>query len=249
MLAEERFAAILALLQEQKTVTVQELVQALNISESTIRRDLVALHKMGKLKKVHGGATLLHREYGLYESRVKDRKEDQLEEKQKIARYAASLVQPHDFIYIDAGSTTLHMVEYLREDAAIYVTNGLEHARKLSARGFRTFILAGEIKTLTEAVVGLGAVSALQKYNFSKAFFGTNGITIENGFTTPDANEAYVKMEAMKHAQKSYILADSSKFGVCTSITVADISDATILSVKGQDAAYQEEADLIEVDA
>ena len=65
MLAEERFAAILSILQKQRTVTVLELTQALSISESTIRRDLVALHKMGKLKKVHGGATLLHKEYGL----------------------------------------------------------------------------------------------------------------------------------------------------------------------------------------
>ena len=64
MLAEERFAAILSILQKQRTVTVLELTQALSISESTIRRDLVALHKMGKLKKVHGGATLLHKEYG-----------------------------------------------------------------------------------------------------------------------------------------------------------------------------------------
>ena len=202
MLAEERFAAILSILQKQRTVTVLELTQALSISESTIRRDLVALHKMGKLKKVHGGATLLHKEYGLYETEVAARSEEHVEEKKRIARYAASLIQAHDFVYIDAGSTTLHMVEYLKEEEAIYVTNGLEHGRRLAAQGFRTFLLAGELKSKTEAVVGLGAVSSLQKYNFNKAFFGTNGITVDSGFTTPDTNEAYVKMEAMKHAQK-----------------------------------------------
>ena len=127
MLAEERFAAILSILQKQRTVTVLELTQALSISESTIRRDLVALHKMGKLKKVHGGATLLHKEYGLYETEVAARSEEHVEEKKRIARYAASLIQAHDFVYIDAGSTTLHMVEYLKEEEAIYVTNGLEH--------------------------------------------------------------------------------------------------------------------------
>ena len=103
MLAEERFAAILSILQKQRTVTVLELTQALSISESTIRRDLVALHKMGKLKKVHGGATLLHKEYGLYETEVAARSEEHVEEKKRIARYAASLIQAHDFVYIDAG--------------------------------------------------------------------------------------------------------------------------------------------------
>ena len=161
MLAEERFAAILSILQKQKTVTVLELTQALSISESTIRRDLVALHKMGRLKKVHGGATLLHKEYGLYETEVAARSEEHVEEKKRIARYAASLIQAHDFVYIDAGSTTLHMVEYLKEEEAIYVTNGLEHGRRLAAQGFRTFLLAGELKSRTEAVVGLGAVSSV----------------------------------------------------------------------------------------
>ena len=116
MLAEERFAAILSILQKQRTVTVLELTQALSISESTIRRDLVALHKMGKLKQVHGGATLLHKEYGLYETEGAARSEEHVEEKKRIARYAASLIQAHDFVYIDAGSTTLHMVEYLKEE-------------------------------------------------------------------------------------------------------------------------------------
>lgn len=248
MLAEERFAAILSLLKEKKSVTVLELTQALDISESTIRRDLIALHKMGKLKKVHGGATLLHKDFGLYETKLSERNGDHLEEKKKIAAYAASLIQAHDFIYLDAGSTTLQMVEYLEEKDAIYVTNGLELAKRLSALGFRIFILSGEIKASSEAVVGIGAISSLQKYNFTKSFLGTNGITIDNGFTTPDVNEAYVKSEVMKHTKTTYVLADSSKFDVCTPIHVADISDATIITTTGVDAGYKEEADIIEVE-
>ena len=97
------------------------------------------------------------------------------------------------------------------------------------------------------AVVGLGAVSALQKYNFTKAFLGTNGITIENGFTTPDMEESYVKCEAMKHAQKCYVLADASKFNLCTAMSTADISDAIIITSKGIPDEYKEETEVIEV--
>lgn len=248
MLVEERFAAILSILQKQKSVTVLELTQKLSISESTIRRDLVTLHKMGKLKKVHGGATLLHKEYGLYESESISKGELSLEEKKRIGRYAASLIQEHDFVYIDAGSTTLCMIEYLTEKEAVYVTNGLEHAKCLAAQGFRTYLLAGELKSNADAVVGLGAISSLQKYNFNKAFLGMEGITVNSGYTTNDVDTAYVKMEVMKHTHEKYILADSSKFDVCTSISVANISEAVIITGKKADDKFLEETDIIEVE-
>ena len=115
MLAEERFAAILQLLQEKKTVTVNELTKTLHISESTIRRDLVSLHKMKKLRKVHGGATLLQKEYAPIENDVTQRSQEHIEEKRRLAQYAATLIEPHDFIYLDAGSTILHMAEFIEE--------------------------------------------------------------------------------------------------------------------------------------
>lgn len=247
MLAEERFAAILQLLNEKKTVTVNELTKNLAISESTIRRDLVSLHKMGKLRKVHGGATLLHKEYAPIENNVSQRTREHLEEKRRLAQYAATLIEPHDFIYLDAGSTVLQMADFIKEKDAIYITNSLYLGEQLAIKGMKVFILAGEIKAKTMAVVGLGAVSALQKYNFTKAFFGTNGITIENGFTTPDMEESYVKCEAMKHSQKCYVLADASKFDLCTPISTADISDAIIITSEGVAQEYKEEAEIIEV--
>ena len=247
MLAEERFAAILQLLQEKKTVTVNELTKTLHISESTIRRDLVSLHKMKKLRKVHGGATLLQKEYAPIENDVTQRSQEHIEEKRRLAQYAATLIEPHDFIYLDAGSTILHMAEFIEEKDAVYVTNSLYLSERLAIKGMKVFILAGEIKAKTMAVVGLGAVSALQKYNFTKAFLGTNGIIIENGFTTPDMEESYVKCEAMKHAQKCYVLADASKFNLCTAMSTADISDAIIITSKGIPDEYKEETEVIEV--
>ena len=248
MLAEERFAAILSILQKQKSVTVLELTQKLSISESTIRRDLVTLHKMGKLKKVHGGATLLHKEYGLYETESVLKSDISLDEKKRIGEYAASLIQEHDFVYIDAGSTTLCMIEYIREKEAVYVTNGLEHANHLAAQGFRTYLLAGELKGNADSVAGLGAISSLQKYNFNKAFLGMEGITINSGFTTNDVDTAYVKMEVMKHTHAKYILADSSKFDICMPISVANICEATIITGKKVDKKFLEETDIIEIE-
>lgn len=248
MLAQERFAAILSILKERKTVSVTELTKLLNISESTIRRDLIALDKAEKLRKIHGGATLLQKEYKTVENDLILREKEHIEEKRRLAQYAASLIEEHDFVYLDAGSTIMQMADFIEEKNAVYVTNSLELAKQLSSDGFQVYVLAGEVKAKAMAIVGIGAVSALQKYNFTKSFLGVNGISVDNGFTTPDIQEAHVKTEVMRHSKRSYIIADKSKFDVCSSITFADIMDASIITIKGISQEYKDETNIIEVE-
>ena len=76
------------------------------------------------------------------------------EEKREIAKYAASLINKEDIVYLDAGTTTEMMLEYLKEYDVIYVTNGITHARKLMNAGFKVHLIGGEIKAVTEALVG-----------------------------------------------------------------------------------------------
>ena len=89
MLTEERHAAILRLLETKKAVTVVELTHLLDTSESTIRRDLVSLDRIGKLNKVHGGATAISDNYGAEEAEVELKYTLNMEEKRKIASRAA----------------------------------------------------------------------------------------------------------------------------------------------------------------
>lgn len=96
-------------------------------------------------------------------------------------------------MYIDAGTTTELMIDFLTEKGAVYITNGISHARKLMNAGYRVFLLGGEMKAVTEAIIGEDALENLEKYNFTKGFFGTNGVDLEKGFTTPDPKEAAVK--------------------------------------------------------
>ena len=221
MLAQERFERILEILREKQSVTVVELTEKLNTSESTIRRDLTELNRQGLLIKVHGGATAI--------KSVLSREEHQ-EEKRKIAKYAASLINKEDIVYLDAGTTTEMMLDYLREYDVIYVTNGITHARKLMNAGFKVHLIGGEIKAVTEALVGEEALEQLDKYNFTKGFFGTNGIDLKRGFTTPDQKEAAVKKKAMEQCQKTYILSDASKFNVISTIKFADLKKAEIIT-------------------
>ena len=154
MLAEERFQKILELVKEQKSVTVQELTERLHISESTVRRDLTVLHDRGALRKVHGGATAVDMEYAAKDESVTVRQNLNQEEKTRIGKYAASLVEPGDFVYLDAGTTTEAMVEYMTCREAVYVTNGILHAAKLAQKGCRVLVPGGEVKESTLALVG-----------------------------------------------------------------------------------------------
>ena len=230
MFTEERYSIILQELKNKGIVSVNELVKLLDASESTVRRDLNSLHNDGMLKKIHGGAISIGDNTSKHDYKVNVRKTLNTEEKYKIAKYAAGLIKDDDVIYLDAGTTTEALIDYIEADRVLVVTNGIVHAKKLLERGIRTFIIGGEVKILTEAIVGSSAVDDLKKYNFSKGFFGTNGVSNKNGYTTPDVNEAMVKREAIKRCIEPYVLADESKIEEVSFVTFANINDSSLIT-------------------
>ncbi len=239
MLTEERYYEILDLLEKRGAVTVIELTKILQTSESTIRRDLNALARQGKLNKVHGGATALERV-------MQDEEDMQVKsmrfqkEKEMIAKYAASLIRDGDFIYIDAGSTTDKLVDAINNVNAIYVTNGITHARKLTQKGYKVYIIGGEFKPVTEAIVGAQALKSIRTFNFTKCFLGTNGIHKTRGYTTPDVDEAAVKAEALERSFVSFVLADHSKFDAVSASVFGELSQACIITDELPNPSYQE---------
>lgn len=248
MLIEERFCEILKIVEKKRTVSVQELTELLNASESTIRRDLTMLAKKGQVIKVHGGATAVGANFDTIDHEVSVREDLNREEKVEIAKYAASLIEEDDFVYLDAGTTTGFMIDFITEKNATFVTNATVHARRLAKKGFKTFLLGGEYKFTTEAVVGSETISTLKKYNFTKGFWGANGVNIQTGFTTPDVNEAMVKSTSLKQSREKYILCDSSKFSQISPVTFAEFSDAIILTKKLKDEKYKQYKNIMEVD-
>ena len=249
MLTEERFAKIVKIVNQEGTVTVLELAQAIGISESTIRRDLNQLDKLGRIRKVHGGATAVVLMSDGHERNMQEKYSRNIEEKRAIAAYAATLVHPNDFVFLDAGSTTEQMAEYLEENTAFYITNGITLAQKLAARGFKTMLLAGRVKASTDAVIGMEAVSSLARYHFTRGFFGTNGITVAEGFTTPDLEEAANKRAAMEHCRQCYVLADNSKFDTLSNVSFGELGKAKIITTRGNVRLknYKQHTEVIEV--
>lgn len=247
MLTEERHKLILEELKTNSVVYVSDLVVKLNTSESTIRRDLNTLHNEGKLNKVHGGAIALNKDINTKEDEVVIRKSLNIDEKLEIAKYAASLIGPNDFVYLDAGTTTELMIDFINTKEAVFVTNGIAHAKKLAQNQCKTYILGGEVKWTTEAIIGVEAINSLKKYNFTKGFFGTNGISKNRGYTTPDIKEALVKEEALNRTRNAYILADDTKFNEISAVTFGDITKAAIITTKVTDSNYKNLTEVVEV--
>lgn len=169
------------------------------------------------------------------------------DEKLQVARYAAQLIEADDFVYIDAGTTTEMMVDCITETRAVYVTNSFTHARKLTQKGCRVYILGGELKADTDALIGPLAVDALHKMHFTKGFWGTNGVSDENGFMTPEPNEAMVKNVSMQQTAKRYVLCDGSKFSSVSPISFAAFDSATIITDRLTDRRYKKFANIVEV--
>ena len=238
MLSEERHSVILQLLQERKAVTVTEFTKILGISESTIRRDLNTLAGMGKIYKVHGGATVIEEERKTIEENVAEKEVKNVEEKNKIVKYAAGLIRDDDFIYLDAGTTTGKLIDCIKRTKAVFVTNGIFHAKRLTQKGIKVFLLGGELKLSTEAMIGMTALDELKQYNFTKAFLGANGIHEQYGFTTPDPAEAMIKKEVMNRSFMRCVLADSSKFGQISSVSFGNLSQACIVTDQLKNKKY-----------
>ena len=230
MLTEQRYEEILKLVEQKKSVTVAEICELFRISESTARRDINALDQAGRLVRVFGGAVASDLNFESREPTVEQKMDRNIEEKRQIAVYAASLIEPSDFVYLDAGTTTGFMLDAVTETSATFVTNAVMHAQRLAARGMHVYLIGGELKGSTEAVVGSQAMNTLRSYHFTKGFFGTNGASRREGLTTPDAGEALIKQTALEQCKQGYILCDSSKFDKVSSVTFASFDDAVILT-------------------
>lgn len=231
MLKEERFSRIIDLVNDKGSVKTVEISDDLGVSLATIRRDLNELDSLNKIKKVFGGASSIkNAQFIGIEEEMKNKLSQNIEEKKVIGSYAASLIKENDFVYLDTGTSVEALIPFIDAENTSYVTNSISIGQKLSERNKKVFILPGEFKKGTGALVGASTCQYLENFNFSLGFFGTNGIDEDLGFTTPDINEAMVKSKALSRCMKAYVLADASKFGKVFQVTFSKDDDLKIIS-------------------
>lgn len=218
MFAEERHAKIAELLNEKNSIKVNELADIFNVSESTIRRDLQDMEERGLLKRTHGGAVGAQKTN--FEPTFKEKKDEQFNEKTDIAKLAASMIEDGDTIILDSGTTTMEIARLITAKNITVITNSIDVASELSEKEqIELIVTGGTLRTTTRAMVGNITEAALKNFRVDKAFIGVNGISLEEGLTTPNFIEAQTKKAMINAANKVIVVADSTKFNqVCFSV-------------------------------
>jgi DeoR/GlpR family transcriptional regulator of sugar metabolism len=219
----ERQQRILDYFRDRDHLDVKEIIDLLPSSPATIRRDLVAMERGGKIRKARGK---IFREKPDRTPPVELRGLLRGDEKKAIARAAAALVNEGDSIIIDAGTTTQALAEQLRGFRNLsVVTNSIPVAVTLNNTAVRTFICGGTIHDMALLDDDAEAYFSLRRVN--KAFLGATGVREEEGVSVVSSFQFAVKRKMMQSANEVYVLLDSSKFD-CMGITIfADFSELT----------------------
>jgi DeoR/GlpR family transcriptional regulator of sugar metabolism len=242
MLASQRRAVILELVQQSGAVKVSDLVERLGVSDMTIRRDIERLSSDGLLERVHGGALALDGSRSSDEPGFSAKSLLQLAQKQAIARAAARHVEAGSSIGISAGTTTYELARAVRDvpDLTV-VTNSMPVAQLLHESGTpgQTVVLTGGVRTPSDALVGPVAVSALRSLHVDILFLGAHGVDGRAGLTTPNLVESETNRALVASARRVCVLADSSKWGTVGLSTFADLAEVDLFVT---DAAFPDRA-------
>ena len=212
-------------------VYIRDLAEELKgVSESTIRRDLKHIANEGLVKLLHGGAvTLADEESSSYDMPVEKKRHLHTDEKSRIAARAASLVHDGEVIYLDSGTTTFRMVEYLKEKEIKVVTSNTHVLTELKDARFQCVILGGDVTETLGSVTGPLTDNLLREMYFDRAFLGATGYSEVSGFTTPDFREANKKQIVAANSQEVYLLVDGSKAGRRALCSFLDLSSPTAI--------------------
>ena len=213
MTKEERYNAILNLLMQNDSMLVTELADKLNVSSVTIRKDLSELEKDQKLYRNHGKAILIS-PYTPNRS-ITEKEKYHTDEKQIIGNCGAQLIEPNDSIIIASGTTVHALARNINPTSPLTViTASMKVSEILSVSDYINIIqLGGSLRHSSLSVVGNNAEDFLTYFACSKLFIGVDGIDLDFGITTTDMQEASLNRAMIKAAQKTIVLADSSKFG------------------------------------
>jgi DeoR family fructose operon transcriptional repressor len=244
MYAVERQQAIAELVARKGRLSVNELADTYGVTTETVRRDLDVLERASLLKRVHGGAVRAEA-VTAFELALGDRARAHTDEKDLIAKAALAFLPMADgAVILDAGSSTGRLAAMLPTDRPLTVlTNSVPIAARIAGSSALTLhILPGRVRPTTQAAVGEEVIAALSSLRADVAFMGTNGISLGHGFSTPDASEAAAKRAMIASSHKVVVLADSSKFGVETTVRFATPGDIDVVITDHGAPADQVEA-------
>jgi DeoR family galactitol utilization operon repressor len=230
----DRERTILKLLSERGSLSVSLLSRELGVSEVTVRSDLKELEERGYLVRSRGGA------YPAMNQSIVERQQLRIEEKNRIARAAADLVQDGDTIMIVAGTTTALVPKFLLGKGNIHIVTDstLLFPWARSNPALDLTVVGGEFRGSTESFIGPIAMDAIRRFNVKLAFISADGFSIERGLTTHIVEGAEMVKAMTAQADRCVLLADSSKYGRSGFVTIMPLDSVdTLITDSELDAA------------
>ncbi|GAA4625235.1 DeoR/GlpR family transcriptional regulator of sugar metabolism [Cellulomonas oligotrophica] len=217
MLATQRQERILAEVLAHGAVRVADLVEALDVSDMTVRRDIAELARAGLVRRVHGGAVAPESPSRATEEPGFEAKRTwSSAEKTAVARAALADVEPGQSIVLSAGTTTWLLAQLIVADPALrpltVVTNGLHVADALHGQRDLEVVLTGGTRTPSDALVGPVADATLGALRVDRAFLGVHGLDVD-GATAPNLAEAATDRALVRCAAATTVLTDHTKWG------------------------------------
>jgi len=221
----KRFTKILDILKTEGNASTKYLAAILQISEATIRRDLTELagSDLSPIRRLHGGAIYSLEKSGL-EPMFNIKLSQFVEEKKKIAKLAANLVEDGDTVILDSGTTTYYLAsELVKKKGLKIITTDIKIAEKLGRYPtVQTITIGGEVRAGYFSIGGEIAIRYLSEFRADKGFLATDGWDL-NGTYNSSMFEVGIKRSIIKSSKKNYLVTDYTKYGKATLIKVADI--------------------------
>jgi DeoR/GlpR family transcriptional regulator of sugar metabolism len=210
VLVEERRQRVLDLVSKRGYVALTDLAQAIQVSESTLRRDLEYWDREGVLRRTHGGAVFIG---GAGLPALEERSAAQLDEKRAIARVAASRVQDGDSVLLDGGTTTLEVARLLVGRAVQIVTNSLPIAALFASRHEADLVLlGGYLYPRTGVALGPWTVRMMEDLHVHQAILSVGGLT-DKGLFNSNVLLVETERQMMRCADEVVVVADHTKVG------------------------------------
>ncbi len=210
-LMQERRGYIEKRLAAEGSIRVAELARLFNVSSETIRKDLIFLEEKGLAVKAYGGAMAVG---GASEPSFTEKAVRRLDEKQRIAEEAVKRVESGMSLLLDGGSTVYTFAQALtmKKDITVF-TNGLKAAQLLDEYGITTYVLGGQVRHNSNAIVGSWAMRSLKEIRVDLAVLGTSGFRDRGGPCVENFIEAELKAAMIAAGNRILVLGDSSKAG------------------------------------
>ncbi|KXT77953.1 DeoR/GlpR family DNA-binding transcription regulator [Streptococcus sp. DD13] len=230
MIKHERLDAITRMVHQSGTVKVSEIMEALGVSDMTVRRDLTELENQGILTRVHGGAKS-NRVVSFRELSHEESHQQNMEAKRQIAKRAAALIDEGDTIFLGPGTTIELLADEIKHEKLQVVTNCWPIFNQLYRRKtdqFKVFLLGGEMRANTQAFTGEMSQRIMDQLYFSKMFFSCSGV--KDGLVlTSSIEEAHTQQLALERSKERFLLADSSKLGKTSFTQICPLSQVSLV--------------------